>query len=97
MLPSEKQLKRSWPVRFVAWVLSGGHVPNHVAFIMDGNRRYARGKNEKIIHGHETGFSKLVEVLSWCEMLDIREVTVYAFSAENFKRPQVLKNISKKI
>ena len=64
-------------------------VPNRVAFIMDGNRRFARGKNEKVIKGHESGFSKLVEVLSWCEMLDIREVTVYAFSAENFKRPQV--------
>jgi len=63
-------------------------VPSHVAFIMDGNRRYARGKNERVISGHESGFSKLVEVLSWCEMLDIREVTVYAFSAENFKRPQ---------
>ena len=143
MLPSEKELKRSWTVRFIGWVLSGGVVwglryfsinfkisnnfnrnytrklygrissttfvcilfsnfqqierkkaiptvvPNHVAFIMDGNRRYARGKNEKVIKGHESGFSKLVEVLSWCEMLDIREVTVYAFSAENFKRPQV--------
>jgi len=88
MLPSEKELKRSWTVRFIGWVLSGGVVPNHVAFIMDGNRRYARGKNEKVIKGHESGFSKLVEVLSWCEMLDIREVTVYAFSAENFKRPQ---------
>ena len=64
-------------------------MPSHVAFIMDGNRRYARGKNERVISGHESGFSKLVEVLSWCEMLDIREVTVYAFSAENFKRPQV--------
>ena len=64
-------------------------MPAHVAFIMDGNRRYARSKNERVIKGHETGFTKLVEVLSWCEMLDIREATVYAFSAENFKRPQV--------
>ena len=64
-------------------------MPNHVAFIMDGNRRFARRKNEKVIKGHESGFHKLAQVLSWCEMLNIPEVTVYAFSAENFKRSQV--------
>merc|ERR1712142_575833 len=88
MLPSEKEFRKSWPARSIGWILRGGDMPAHVAFIMDGNRRYARNKNERVIKGHESGFTKLVEVLSWCEMLDIREATVYAFSAENFKRPQ---------
>ena len=89
MLPSEKSRSESWFGRLIGWMLRGGQLPRHVAFIMDGNRRYARQRGQKVISGHESGFTKLTEVLSWCEMLQIPEVTVYAFSAENFKRPQV--------
>ena len=89
LLPSDKRRPESWLGRLVGWIIRGGELPRHVAFIMDGNRRYARQRNQKVITGHESGFSKLKEVLSWCEMLGIPEVTVYAFSAENFKRPQV--------
>ena len=89
MLPTSKELQKSWASQIVGWILRGGEMPNHVAFIMDGNRRFARRKNEKVIKGHESGFNKLAQVLSWCEMLNIPEVTVYAFSAENFKRSQV--------
>ena len=89
MLPTNKELQKSWASQIVGWILRGGEMPNHVAFIMDGNRRFARRKNEKVIKGHESGFHKLAQVLSWCEMLNIPEVTVYAFSAENFKRSQV--------
>jgi len=88
MLPTNKELQKSWASQIVGWILRGGEMPNHVAFIMDGNRRFARRKNEKVIKGHESGFHKLAQVLSWCEMLNIPEVTVYAFSAENFKRSQ---------
>jgi len=53
---------------------------------MDGNRRFARENNKKTIEGHVSGFEKLVEALTWCYSMNIREVTVYAFSIENFKR-----------
>ncbi|CAG9857006.1 unnamed protein product [Phyllotreta striolata] len=67
-------------------VLKCGPVPRHVAFIMDGNRRYARKTNVQKAEGHSKGFDKLAECLHWCRELGIKEVTVYAFSIENFKR-----------
>ncbi|XP_019696982.2 dehydrodolichyl diphosphate synthase complex subunit DHDDS [Harpegnathos saltator] len=67
-------------------IMRTGHVPKHVAFIMDGNRRYANKKHVAKVEGHTKGFDKLAETLSWCMDLGITEVTVYAFSIENFKR-----------
>ncbi|GAA6067530.1 dehydrodolichyl diphosphate synthase complex subunit DHDDS, partial [Tachysurus ichikawai] len=61
-------------------------MPRHVAFIMDGNRRYARKRHVERQEGHTQGFDKLAETLRWCLNLGIHEVTVYAFSIENFKR-----------
>nr|XP_056702954.1 dehydrodolichyl diphosphate synthase complex subunit DHDDS [Euleptes europaea] len=72
--------------RFCASVLKAGPMPKHVAFIMDGNRRYAQKHNVKKLEGHTQGFAKLAQTLQWCLSLGIREVTVYAFSIENFKR-----------
>ena len=67
-------------------IVSFGSIPNHVAIIMDGNRRFATQNKIEKIKGHDKGFEKLAEVLFWCNKLNIREVTVYAFSIENFKR-----------
>ncbi|XP_043940129.1 dehydrodolichyl diphosphate synthase complex subunit DHDDS [Protopterus annectens] len=72
--------------RLCARILKAGPMPNHVAFIMDGNRRYARKCHVERQQGHTQGFNKLAETLRWCLNLGIREVTVYAFSIENFKR-----------
>ncbi|XP_061771149.1 dehydrodolichyl diphosphate synthase complex subunit DHDDS isoform X1 [Nerophis ophidion] len=74
--------------RISANILKAGPMPKHVAFIMDGNRRFARKKNMERQEGHTQGFNKLAETLRWCKQLNIREVTVYAFSIENFKRPK---------
>lgn len=74
--------------RIAANVLKAGPMPKHVAFIMDGNRRFARKKNMDRQEGHMQGFNKLAETLRWCKHLDIQEVTVYAFSIENFKRTE---------
>lgn len=76
----------SWLQRLCVNVLKTGAVPKHVAFIMDGNRRFAQKKNVQKIEGHTKGFDKLAETLQWCLDLGIPEVTVYAFSIENFKR-----------
>uniref|UniRef100_A0A3Q2D9D0 Alkyl transferase n=1 Tax=Cyprinodon variegatus TaxID=28743 RepID=A0A3Q2D9D0_CYPVA len=72
--------------RISANILTAGPMPKHVAFIMDGNRRFARKKNMERQDGHMQGFNKLAETLRWCKHLNIPEVTVYAFSIENFKR-----------
>jgi len=69
-------------------LLRCGSVPRHVAFIMDGNRRYAKRLGLEHIEGHSQGFEKLAQTLQWCRDLGIDTVTVYAFSIENFKRPQ---------
>ncbi|XP_006631578.2 dehydrodolichyl diphosphate synthase complex subunit DHDDS [Lepisosteus oculatus] len=72
--------------RFSANILKAGPMPRHIAFIMDGNRRYARKRHVERQEGHTQGFDKLAETLRWCLNLEIQEVTVYAFSIENFKR-----------
>jgi len=63
-------------------------VPHHVAIIMDGNRRYAEEEGEEAMKGHLHGREKLEDVLEWCVDLDIRILTVYAFSTENFNRSE---------
>lgn len=63
-------------------------MPKHVAIIMDGNRRYSKLQgNLKAIEGHKRGVNTLENVLEWCIDLGIEIVTVYAFSTENFNRP----------
>lgn len=79
--------KLTWTQSLAVNVLQCGPIPNHVAFIMDGNRRFAAKNNLKSKNeGHVKGFDKLSLALKWCLDIGIREVTVYAFSIENFKR-----------
>ncbi|XP_055340532.1 dehydrodolichyl diphosphate synthase complex subunit DHDDS-like [Paramacrobiotus metropolitanus] len=77
---------RSWLQKVACDVVKMGRIPNHVAFIMDGNRRFAKRLHIDRAQGHLMGFDKLTETLEWCSDLGITEVTVYAFSIENFKR-----------
>lgn len=67
-------------------VLSVGPIPNHIAFIMDGNRRYAKKKNLEEGAGHKAGFTSLMSMLKYCYELGVKYATVYAFSIDNFKR-----------
>ncbi|CAH0397344.1 unnamed protein product [Chilo suppressalis] len=73
---------------FCIKIIKTGRIPQHIAFIMDGNRRYAKKHHENTAAGHSKGFDKLSETLKWCLDLGIPEVTVYAFSIENFKRSE---------
>ncbi|CAG9764148.1 unnamed protein product [Ceutorhynchus assimilis] len=72
--------------KFCIKILKCGPIPEHVAIIMDGNRRYAQKQHVEKAEGHSKGFDKLSDCLSWCRELEVKEVTVYAFSIENFKR-----------
>jgi tritrans,polycis-undecaprenyl-diphosphate synthase [geranylgeranyl-diphosphate specific] len=61
-------------------------VPNHLAIIMDGNRRFAGARGMSITDGHAAGRDTLERLLDWCLELGIRVLTVYALSTENFSR-----------
>ncbi|PHT57531.1 Dehydrodolichyl diphosphate synthase 6 [Capsicum annuum] len=67
-------------------VLNVGPVPSHIAFIMDGNRRYSKKQNLLDGDGHRAGFSALINMLKYCYELGVKYTTVYAFSIDNFKR-----------
>ncbi|TKX56978.1 di-trans,poly-cis-decaprenylcistransferase [Halorubrum sp. SS7] len=62
-------------------------VPAHVAVIQDGNRRYARERGDDAPDGHRAGADTTERVLDWCADLGVSELTLYAFSTENFERP----------
>lgn len=78
----------NWFQLLAVKILRTGHIPKHVAFIMDGNRRYASKNGIEKLEGHAKGFDKFAETLQWCKDLGIQELTFYAFSIENFKRKQ---------
>ena len=62
-------------------------VPTHVAVIQDGNRRYARDRGAAAPDGHRAGADTTERVLDWCADIGVSELTLYAFSTENFARP----------
>uniref|UniRef100_A0ACD5Y1D1 Uncharacterized protein n=2 Tax=Avena sativa TaxID=4498 RepID=A0ACD5Y1D1_AVESA len=72
--------------RCIIAVLSYGPMPQHIAFIMDGNRRYAKLRCMKDGTGHRVGFSALISSLLYCYEMGVKYMTVYAFSIDNFKR-----------
>lgn len=63
--------------------------PTHIAIIMDGNGRWASERNQPRRYGHVKGVEVLKEVVKGCTRMGIPCLTVYAFSTENWKRPQM--------
>jgi len=63
-------------------------MPQHVAVILDGNRRWANERSLPYLNGHLYGAKIAEEFLNWCLELGIKTVTVYVFSTENFQRPK---------
>lgn len=63
-------------------------VPTHVAVIQDGNRRYANKRGKGTAVGHRAGAKTTESMLEWCADLGVEELTLYAFSTENFDRPK---------
>jgi tritrans,polycis-undecaprenyl-diphosphate synthase [geranylgeranyl-diphosphate specific] len=66
--------------------VKNGAKPEHIAIILDGNRRWANDKALEPRSGHEKGAEKVDKLLDWCLRLDVKSVTLYAFSTENFSR-----------
>ncbi len=63
-------------------------LPQHVAFIMDGNGRWAKSRGFVRLLGHKNGVKTVKEILNAAGKLGLKYVTVYAFSTENWNRPQ---------
>ena len=61
-------------------------MPQHIAIIMDGNRRWAREKGLDTKLGHKAGAEKLEEIAAYANEIGLKYLTVYAFSTENWKR-----------
>lgn len=61
-------------------------MPESVAIIMDGNRRYARERGLPLMEGHRKGYGKLKDIVAWSKEAGVKEVIVYAFSTENWNR-----------
>jgi len=57
-----------------------------MGIILDGNRRFAKKLMKQPWKGHEEGAKRVEEILDWCKELGIRQLTLYCFSLENFKR-----------
>ncbi|MCX8642029.1 MULTISPECIES: isoprenyl transferase [unclassified Gilliamella] len=63
-------------------------IPNHVAIIMDGNGRWAQQREQLRAVGHRAGLKAVRKIVSYASTLGVRALTLYAFSSENWKRPQ---------
>ena len=64
-------------------------LPKHIAIIMDGNGRWAKEKGKLRLFGHEKGSKTVKEVVEGCAELGVKNLTLYAFSTENWNRPKL--------
>lgn len=64
-------------------------LPKHVAIIMDGNGRWAKQRGKNRVFGHTNGVKAVRESAEACAELGVEYLTVYAFSTENWNRPQL--------
>src|SRR5690606_21874677 len=64
------------------------NIPKHIAIIMDGNGRWAKERGQDRVYGHHEGVISVRDIVNTCGELGIGYLTLYAFSAENWNRPQ---------
>lgn len=69
-------------------VLSADYLPQHIAVIMDGNGRWAKAKGKARVFGHKAGVEAVRKTVSTANRLGIKVVTLFAFSSENWRRPE---------
>lgn len=85
-ISEHSRLEVSFAQKFCLNVLKAGIVPKHIAFIMDGNRRWAKKHNLSVKNANIEGYKNLIKVREWCFAVGVSEATFYTFSIENFKR-----------
>lgn len=64
-------------------------LPRHIAIIMDGNGRWARNRGFLRLAGHREGIKSVRDIVTCCREIGVKVLTIYAFSAENWKRPEL--------
>jgi len=69
-------------------ILAGSNIPNHIAIIMDGNGRWAKSRDLKRTVGHQSGVESVRKIVRAAGEIDLRYLTLYTFSIENWKRPR---------
>jgi tritrans,polycis-undecaprenyl-diphosphate synthase [geranylgeranyl-diphosphate specific] len=74
--------------KWLKYQIKNGNNPEHIAIVLDGNRRWASERALTSWMGHYFGAQKVNRLLDWCMDLNVKSVTIYAFSTENFQRPQ---------
>lgn len=72
--------------KWLWYQVKNGKRPDHIAIILDGNRRWAENHSLPTLLGHREGADKIENLLDWCFDLDVKSVTLYSFSTENFLR-----------
>jgi undecaprenyl diphosphate synthase len=68
--------------------LANATIPSHISIIMDGNGRWARQRSKLRIFGHNKGADTVDLITEECARLGVKQLTLYAFSSENWKRPK---------
>ncbi|WP_105168892.1 isoprenyl transferase [Pseudoalteromonas sp. T1lg23B] len=71
-----------------AETISQQSLPKHVAIIMDGNGRWAQSRNRPRTYGHKKGVDAVRNSVQFCKNLGIESLTLFAFSSENWRRPE---------
>ena len=66
----------------------GGHIPEHIAIIMDGNGRWAKERSLPRVAGHKEGVNSVREITRVCGEIGVKHLTLYTFSTENWRRPK---------
>ncbi len=66
----------------------GGHIPEHIAIIMDGNGRWAKERSLPRVAGHKEGVNSVREITRACGEIGVKHLTLYTFSTENWRRPK---------
>ena len=74
--------------KWLKYQVKNGNKPEHIAIVLDGNRRWASERAMISWMGHQFGADKVNRLLDWCMDLNVKSITIYAFSTENFQRPQ---------
>ena len=83
-----KALLYPWYEKRLIRKLDFNQTPHHIGIIVDGNRRWAKANTVATKSGHEAGANKISEFLIWCEEAQVKIVTVWLLSTDNFKRSQ---------
>jgi undecaprenyl diphosphate synthase len=81
-------MSKSSTIEHLTRLPEGAPIPRHVAVIMDGNGRWAKSRGLPRIAGHRKGLERVRELVSACGEIGVEHLTVFAFSSENWRRPE---------